>query len=121
MKLGHVALDGTKIKANASKHKAMSYERMEKRAAELEAEVERWLSAAEAADAEEDRAFGATERRGAAKWVADKKKRAEKIRAAKAELEAEAKVAAAAKAKRRPRARSGDSEGRKKPGRPPPA
>ena len=36
----------------------MSYERMEKRAAELEAEVERWLSAAEAADAEEDRAFG---------------------------------------------------------------
>src|SRR5271157_1666776 len=35
VKLGHVALDGTKIKANASKHKAMSYERMEKRAAEL--------------------------------------------------------------------------------------
>ena len=34
VKLGHVALDGTKIKANASKHKAMSYERMEKRAAE---------------------------------------------------------------------------------------
>ena len=44
-KLGHVALDGTKIKANASKHKAMSYERMGKRAAELEAEVGRWLSA----------------------------------------------------------------------------
>ena len=39
VKLGHVALDGTKIKANASKHKAMSYERMGKRAAELEAEV----------------------------------------------------------------------------------
>ena len=45
-KLGHVALDGTKIKANASKHKAMSYERMEKRAAELEAEVAKWLSSA---------------------------------------------------------------------------
>jgi transposase len=58
VKLGHVALDGTKIKANASKHKAMSYDRMEKRAAELEAEVARWLSAAEAADAEEDKAFG---------------------------------------------------------------
>jgi transposase len=41
VKLGHVALDGTKIKANASKHKAMSYERMAKRAAELEAEVAR--------------------------------------------------------------------------------
>ncbi len=38
VKLGHVALDGTKIKANASKHKAMSYERMGKRAEELEAE-----------------------------------------------------------------------------------
>ena len=45
VKLGHVALDGTKIKANASKHKAMSYERMEGRATELEAEVAKWLSA----------------------------------------------------------------------------
>src|SRR5712671_338818 len=58
VKLGHVALDGTKIKANASKHKAMSYERMEKRAAELEAEVAKWLSAAEAADATEDKLHG---------------------------------------------------------------
>src|SRR5271168_685314 len=46
VKLGHVALDGTKIKANASKHKAMSYERMKKREKELAAEVERWLTAA---------------------------------------------------------------------------
>ena len=53
-KLGHVALDGTKIKANASKHKAMSYERMETRETELRAEVDRWLEAAEAADAQED-------------------------------------------------------------------
>ena len=58
VKLGHVALDGTKIKANASKHKAMSYERMEARAAELEAEVDKWLAAAEAADAEEDKLHG---------------------------------------------------------------
>src|SRR6202050_5847197 len=48
VKLGHVALDGTRIKANASKHKAMSYERMEKRATELEAEVAMWFGAAEA-------------------------------------------------------------------------
>ena len=118
VKLGHVALDGTKIKANASKHKAMSYERMEKRAAELEAEVERWLSAAEAADAEEDRAFG-RDKSGEElpKWVADKKKRVEKIRAAKAELEAEAKAAAAAKAKAQAEERR-QAEGRKKPGRP---
>jgi hypothetical protein len=57
-KLGHVGLDGTKIKANASKHKAMSYGRMEDRAAELEAEVAKWLSAAEAADAEENKLCG---------------------------------------------------------------
>jgi hypothetical protein len=63
VKLGHVALDGTKIKANASKHKAMSYERMCKREAELQAEVDGWLQAAEAADAAEDKAFGA-DRRG---------------------------------------------------------
>src|SRR5258708_6476543 len=52
VKLGHVALDGTKIKANASKHKAMSYERMKKREAELKAEVARMLAAAEAAEEE---------------------------------------------------------------------
>ncbi|HEY5206527.1 MAG TPA: IS1182 family transposase [Roseiarcus sp.] len=117
-KLGHVALDGTKIKANASKHKAMSYERMAKRAAELEAEVERWLSAAEAADAGEDKAFG-RDRSGEElpDWVADKQKRAEKIRAAKAELEAEAKALAEAKAREKAEER-GRAEGRKKPGKP---
>ena len=52
-KLGHVALDGTKIKANASKHKAMSYQRMKKRESELKAEVARMLAAAEAADAQQ--------------------------------------------------------------------
>ena len=85
VKLGHVALDGTKIKANASKHKAMSYERMEKRAAELEAEVAKWLSSAEAADAGEDKLYG-RDKTGEEMpdWVADKKRRAETIRAAKA-------------------------------------
>src|SRR5262252_2995973 len=80
VKLGHVALDGTKIKANASKHKAMSYERMEKRAAELEAEVAKWFSAAEAADAEEDKLHG-RDKTGdeMPDWIADKKRRAEKI------------------------------------------
>jgi transposase len=118
VKLGHVGLDGTKIKANASKHKAMSYERMAERAAELEAEVAKWLSAAEAADAEEDKAFG-RDRSGEElpDWVADKKKRAEKIRAAKAELEAEAKAAAAAKAKAQAEARR-QAEDSKKPGKP---
>lgn len=95
VKLGHVALDGTKIKANASKHKAMSYARMTKREKELEAEVARWLAAAEAADTAEDAAFG-TDRRGdeLPDWVADKQKRLAKIRQARAALEAEAKAAA---------------------------
>jgi transposase len=119
VKLGHAALDGTKVKANASKHKAMSYERMEKRAAELEAEVAKWLSAAEVADAAEDKLYG-RDKTGEEMpdWVADKKRRAEKIRAAKAELEAEAKAAAEAKAKEEAEAeKKRQAEGRKKPGR----
>ena len=88
-KLGHVAFDGSKIKANASKHKAMSYGRMEERAAELEAEVAKWLSTAEAADAEEDQLYG-RDKSGEEMpdWVADKQRRVERIRQAKAELEA---------------------------------
>ena len=78
VKLGHVALDGTKIKANASKHKAMSYERMENRASELEAEVAKWLGTAAAADAEEDELYG-RDKTGdeMPDWIADKKLRAE--------------------------------------------
>src|SRR3979409_1041929 len=60
VKLGHVALDGTKIKANASKHKAMSYERMKKREAELKAAGARMPAAAQAADTTEGRTSGAT-------------------------------------------------------------
>jgi transposase/predicted nucleic acid-binding Zn-ribbon protein len=119
VKLGHVALDGTKIKASASKHKAMSYERMEKRAAELEAEVAKWLSAAEAADAEEDKLHGCDQTgEEMPDWVADKKRRAERIREAKAELEAEAKAAAEAKLKAAAEAAAQrEAEGRsRKPG-----
>ena len=125
VKLGHVALDGTKIKANAAKHKAMSYERMEARAAELEAEVARWLAAAEAADAAEDKTHGDKTGDEMPDWIADKKKRAERIQAAKAELEAEAKAAAEAKVKAEAEAqpRREAEGGRKKQGRPaaPPA
>ena len=98
-KLGHVALDGTKIKANASKHKAMSYDCMKRRETELRAEVDRWLEAAEAADAQEDKLHGAS-RRGDEMpgWIADKQKRLAKIREARQALEAEVAAAAAAKA-----------------------
>lgn len=115
VKLGHVALDGTKIKANASKHKAMSYARMKQRDAELQAEVDRWLAAADAADAEEDTLHGNKRGDELPKWVADKKRRIEKIRAAQAELEAEAK--AAAEEERRIKAEAEErriAEGRKK-------
>jgi transposase len=120
VKLGHVALDGTKIKANASKHKAMSYERMKKREAELKAEVDRWLAAAEAADAEEDRLYGDKRGDEMPDWVADKQKRLEKIRQAKAALEAEAKAAAAEEERRRKQAEQKRlAEDRKKSGRTP--
>jgi hypothetical protein len=98
----------------------MSYERMKKREAELAAEVERWLAAAEAADAEEDRLYG--ERRGdeMPDWVADKRKRLEKIAEAKAALEAEAKAAAEEETRRRAEAeKKRIAEGRKKNGRTP--
>ena len=76
VKLGHVALDGTKIKANASKHKAMSYGRMVKAEARLEGEIASWFAQAAAADAAEDRELG-REARGDEMpgWVAHKEKR----------------------------------------------
>jgi len=116
VKLGHVALDGTKIKANASKHKAMSYERMKKREAELKAEVDRWLEAAEAADAEEDKLYGGKRGDELPAWVADKQKRLEKIRQAKAELEAQARAAAEAEAEAEGKARAAAEDKRKAEG-----
>jgi len=58
VKLGRVALDGTKVKANASRHKAMSYARMAEREAQLAAQVKAILDEAEATDAAEDAEFG---------------------------------------------------------------
>src|SRR5579885_2679787 len=92
VKLGHVALDGTKIKANASKHKAMSYGRMREAEAKLQAEVKAWFARAAAADAEEDRAHGPERGDELPDWVADKHKRLDRLRQAKAALEAEAKA-----------------------------
>ncbi len=63
VKLGHVALDGTKMKANASKHAAMSYARMKKREPELAQLVAEWMEAARSADEEEDQEHG-PDRRG---------------------------------------------------------
>ena len=58
VKLGHVAIDGTKVQANASKHKGMSYDRMEEKEKQLKAEVEKLLAQAAATDAAEDALYG---------------------------------------------------------------
>ena len=94
VKLGHVALDGTKVKANASKHKAMSYGRMKKAEPELEAIVRGWLRRAEAADLRDDQEHGVDlNGEELPDWVRDKQRRLEKIREARARLQAEAQAA----------------------------
>jgi transposase len=92
VKLGHVALDGTKVKANASKHKAMSYERMCQAEKELEEEVKRLLAEAERIDEAEDKLYG-VDRRGdeLPQELARRETRLKKIQEAKAALEAAAR------------------------------
>src|ERR1700683_5454791 len=92
IKLGHVAIDGTKLKANASKHKAMSYDRMTEKERQLREEGEKLLAQAAQADAEEDAKYG----RGKSEndlpaELARRESRLKKIAAAKAALEQEAK------------------------------
>lgn len=99
VKLGHVAIDGTKVKANASKHKAMSYDRMNETEKKLEEEVSRLLAEAERIDAEEDAQHGkGTRGDELPKELQRRTNRLAKIREAKAALEQEAKDKAEAKA-----------------------
>jgi transposase len=92
IKLGHVALDGSKIQANASKHKAMSYGRMGEAERRLQAEVEELLKRATEADASEDEKYGKGKRGDELpEELSRRESRLAKIQAAKAELEAEAK------------------------------
>jgi transposase len=88
--LGHIALDGTKIKANTSKHKAMSYSRMKQEEDRLEREIEELMQLAEATDAREDEAFG-EDRNGynLPKELQRREERLEKIRQLREELERE--------------------------------
>ena len=88
--LGHVALDGTKVKANASKHKAMSYDRMVKADSEFAEVVKGWLDQAEITDLGEDFRFRSRQGDELPAWVANKAERMKKIREAKAALEQEA-------------------------------
>jgi len=97
VKLGHVALDGTKVKANASKHKAMSYARMIEKERQLACEVEELLKRAEEVDAREDGLYG-KDKRGdeLPEELRFREGRLKKIREAKAALEAAAKEKARA-------------------------
>lgn len=92
VKLGRVAIDGTKVRANASKHKAMSYGRMKEKETALRHEIRALLQRAEEVDREEDRRYGA-ERSGEELPVelARRESRLRKIREAKVALEAEAR------------------------------
>jgi transposase len=92
VKLGHVSIDGTKIKANASKHKAMSYKRMNETESRLKREIDALLCAAEKIDAEEDARYG-KDRRGdeLPEQLQRRESRLQKIREAKQALEDEAR------------------------------
>lgn len=92
VKLGHIAIDGSKIRANASKHKAMSYERMGSKEKELEEEVIRLLTQAQAIDTEEDQIYGKNKSGDELpKELVRREDRLRKIKEAKEALEKEAK------------------------------
>ncbi len=100
MKLGRVALDGTKMKANASKHKAMSWGRMKQVEKQLKAEVKTMLAEAEAVDAEEDTRYGSTKTgRELPEELQRRQTRLVKIRQARKALQQRARDKAAAQGK----------------------
>jgi hypothetical protein len=102
VKLGRVGLDGSKVRANASRRKAMSYKRMTEREADLQAEVDDLLRDAEATDTAEDDKFGPDGRDDDLEGeMARRESRLAKIRRAKADLEADAARRAAADAARK--------------------
>jgi len=120
VKLGNLSTDGTKMKANASRHKAMSYGYMQKSIAKLEAEIEQLLKQAEQVDAEQDAALGS--RRGD-ELPAELKRREDrlaKIQEAKARLEAAARAKADEEQRRRDEEQAQrEAEGRKRRGKEP--
>jgi len=125
VKLGHVAIDGTKLQANASKHKAMSYERMNEKEKLLKAEVEKLLEEAARTDAEEDAKYGKGKRGDELPAeLARRDSRLKKIAEAKAALEQEARERAVAEkaaveARLKEREKQEEERGKKIGGRPP--
>jgi hypothetical protein len=125
VKLGHVAVDGTKMQANASKHKAMSYARMEEKERQLKAEVEKLLAQAAETDTAEDALYGKGKRGDELPAeLARRESRLKKIAEAKAALEQEARECAeaarrTAEEKLERRRKKEQERGKKWGGRPP--
>src|SRR6185436_8882928 len=85
--VGHISIDGTRIQANASKHKAMSYGRMKEEEKRLAAEVEALLFRADEVDASDDARYGVGQRQEDLEELRRRDTRLKKIREAKAALE----------------------------------
>jgi len=105
IKLGRVALDGTKVKANASKHKAMSYGRMQEKQQQLKEEVKQLLEQAEAADQEEDGRYGSKRGDELPEELRRRETRLAKIKAAQKVVEQRARDRAAEEGKSAPEAK----------------
>ena len=101
VKLGNLSTDGTKIEANASRHKAMSYGYMQKDLERLQAEIAQLLESVDRVDAEHDAALGSRRGDELPEELKRREERIAKIQAAKARLEAEAQVRAAAEQRER--------------------
>jgi transposase len=120
VQLGNLSTDGTKMHANASRHKAMSYGYMPKEMARLEAEIDRLLHEAEQVDAEQDAALGSRRGDELPEELKRREDRLAKIRAAKARLEEEAQAAAEAEQQRRDEAQAQrEADGRPRRGKEP--
>jgi transposase len=120
VKLGNLSTDGTKMGANASRHKAMSYGYMNKKIEQLEAEIDRLLEQAERLDAEQDAALGGRRGDELPEELKRREGRLAKIREAKARLEAEARAGAEEEQRRRDEERAKrEAEGRPRRGKGP--
>ena len=120
VQLGNLSTDGTKIEANASRHKAMSYGYMTKDLERLRAEIDQLLATAEGTDAEQDAALGSRRGDELPEELKRREERIAKIQAAKARLEAEARARADAEQRERDAATARrEAEGKSRSGRPP--
>ena len=120
VKLGNLSTDGTKMGANASRHKAMSYGYMSKEISRLEAEIDQLLKQAEQIDAEQDAALGSRRGDELPEELKRRQDRLVKIQEAKARLEAEARTKAEEEQRQRDEAQAKrEAEGRRRRGKEP--